>query len=143
MTPDQVRLVRDSFAAVAPRADEAAAAFYERLFALDPALRAMFPADLAGQRRKLVAALAAAVGGLDRPAALAPTLEALGRRHAAYGVVDRHYGVVGAALLATLEDRLGPAFDPETRAAWTACFGLVTGAMRRGAAGATIPAVAA
>ncbi len=74
MTPDQVRLVRDSFAAVAPRAEEAAAAFYERLFALDPALRAMFPADLAGQRRKLVAALAAAVSGLDRPAALAPTL---------------------------------------------------------------------
>jgi hemoglobin-like flavoprotein len=79
------------------------------------------------------AALAAAVSRLDRPAALAPALGALGRRHAGYGVRDGHYEVVGAALLATLEDRLGPRFDAEVRAAWTTCYELVAGAMRAGA----------
>jgi nitric oxide dioxygenase len=133
MTPDQVRRVRDSFALLAPGADEAAAAFYRRLFARDPALRALFPADLAAQRRKLVAALAMAIGALDRPTALAPALEALGRRHAGYGVEDGHYATVGAALLATLKDQLGPRFDAETRAAWTACYGLIAGVMRTGA----------
>jgi hemoglobin-like flavoprotein len=102
VTPDQVRLVQDGFAVLAPRADEVAAAFYGELFALDPALRAMFPADMAGQRRKLMTALAAAVRALDRPWTIAPALEALGRRHAAYGVRDGHYDTVGAALLATL-----------------------------------------
>ena len=143
MTLDQVRLVRDSFALLAPHADEVAAAFYDRLFALDPALRALFPADLAAQRRKLVAALAMAVGALDRPEALAPALAALGRRHAGYGVEDGHFATVGAVLLATLEGRLGGRFDAATRDAWTACYGLVAGAMRDGARGVVPAAVAA
>jgi Globin len=85
---------------LAPQADDVAAAFYGELFALDPALRAMFPADLAGQRRKLMAALATAVRALDRPRTIAPALEALGRRHAGYGVLDDRQDTVGAALLA-------------------------------------------
>lgn len=39
MTPEYQRLVRASFAKVAPIAPAAAAMFYERLFTLDPALR--------------------------------------------------------------------------------------------------------
>jgi len=35
MTPDQVRLVQDSFRAVVPIRAAAAAIFYERLFAID------------------------------------------------------------------------------------------------------------
>lgn len=133
LTPHQTALVQASFAAVAPRADEVADLFYRRLFALDPALRRLFPADMAGQRRKLMAALALAVGALDRPAAILPALQALGRRHAGYGVEDRHYGVVGAALLMTLEAGLGAAFDAETEAAWRACYGLVAATMREAA----------
>ena len=50
MTPDQVRLVQQSFAKVAPIVDQAAIIFYDRLFEVAPAVKALFPADLAERR---------------------------------------------------------------------------------------------
>ena len=70
-------------------------------------------------------------------------LEELGRRHAAYGVRDADYDTVGAALLGTLGDAHGAAFDAELRAAWAAAYGLVAGAMRDGAARGIARATAA
>jgi nitric oxide dioxygenase len=136
MTPEQVALVRTSFAEVAPIADEAAALFYDRLFRLDPALRPLFRTDLHAQGRALMGMLRVAVHGLDRLDELVPAVQALGRRHAAYGVRPAHYATVGAALLATLEQGLGPAFTAETRAAWAAAYALLAGAMQQAAAAA-------
>lgn len=47
MTNEQIELVTESFEKIAPRADEAAALFYRRLFELDPGLRFLFKGDLA------------------------------------------------------------------------------------------------
>ena len=90
----------------------------------------MFPGDMAEQRGKLVRMLATAVSGLSRPHAIVPALEALGRRHASYGVVDAHYATLGAALLATLAKGLGAGFDAEVEVAWAACYDLVATTMR-------------
>ena len=98
MTPRQIDLIRASWAAVEPISDDAARLFYDRLFALDPSLRALFPADLREQKRKLLGVLAFAVGALDRPAELLPAVERLGARHAGYGVRPEHYATVGQAL---------------------------------------------
>jgi hemoglobin-like flavoprotein len=70
------------------------------------------------------------VVSLDRIEQLAPTLEALGRRHRAYGVANEHYDAVGAALLWTLEKGLGTAWSMEARAAWAAAYRLVASLMR-------------
>ena len=43
MTPDQVKLVQQSFAKLAPIADQAAVMFYDRLFEVAPHVKAMFP----------------------------------------------------------------------------------------------------
>ncbi len=132
MTPENIAHVRGTWALVVPIADTAASMFYERLFTLDPSLRPMFAnADLAAQRRKLVQALALAVASLDRLDELVPTLEALGSRHASYGVQDAHYETVGQALIGTLEQGLGEAWTPETSAAWTEAYAIVAGTMRR------------
>lgn len=130
MTPDQVRLVQDSFAKVRPIADTAADLFYGRLFAIAPDVRGLFPADMTEQKKKLMAMLGLAVGNLDRPEAVAPAVQELGRRHVAYRVEDAHYEPVGAALLWTLEQGLGPDFTPEVREAWTETYGLVAGLMK-------------
>lgn len=115
-----------------PIADAAAEMFYARLFVLDPALRPLFNATaMPEQRRKLIAALNLAVGSLDDLAALRPTIEALGRRHVGYGVTAAHYHVVGAALLWTLEQGLGPAFTPRVAAAWREVYGLLAGIMQQ------------
>ena len=135
MTSDRIARVRASWALVVPIAESAAAHFYERLFALDPALRPLFDgADLTAQRRKLMQSLAVVVAGLGDLPRLLPAVEALGRRHVGYGVADAHYDTVGAALVATLASALGDAFDDETRGAWLEAYALLADAMRRGAA---------
>jgi hemoglobin-like flavoprotein len=134
VTLTQIELVQRTFAVIAPIADDAAALFYRRLFEIDPSLRAMFKADMADQRRKLMQMLTAAVKGLPRLDRLVPVVEDLGRRHAAYGVTDDHYDTVGAALLWTLEKGLGDAFTAEAREAWTTVYGLLASTMKNAAA---------
>lgn len=126
-------LVQESFAAVMPIADDAAVLFYRRLFELDPSLERMFKSDMTEQRRKLMQMLTAAVKGLDRLDQLVPVVEDLGRRHAGYGVADKHYDTVGAALLWTLEKGLGNAFTPQVKDAWIAVYGLLAGTMKNAA----------
>jgi hemoglobin-like flavoprotein len=122
MTPKQQRLVRDSFAKVAPIAPQAADIFYTKLFNLDPATRALFKGDMAEQGRKLMTMIGTAVANLHRLDAILPAVRDLGARHAGYGVTDADYATVATALLWTLEQGLGPDFTPETREAWTVTY---------------------
>lgn len=62
----------------------AADLFYSKLFELDPALRPLFPEDLAEQKEKLMKMISLAVEGLTDLGALVPKVEELGRRHATY-----------------------------------------------------------
>ena len=133
LTVAQKTLVQDSFATIAPIADDAAALFYRRLFELDPSLQAMFRGDMTEQRKKLMQMISAAVKGLDRPERLIPVVEDLGRRHAGYGVEDKHYDTVGAALLWTLEKGLGAAFTPEMKEAWATVYGILATTMKNAA----------
>ena len=140
LTVAQKTLVQDSFATIAPIADDAAVLFYGRLFELDPSLKRLFRGDMAEQRKKLMQMLTAAVKGLDRLDQLVPVVEDLGRRHVAYGVADSHYDTVGEALLWTLEAGLGRAFTPDVRDAWTTVYGLLATTMREAARDAAMVA---
>ncbi len=139
MTKGQQDLVRSSFAAIAPNAAAVAATFYARLFELDPALRALFGADMAAQGRKLMAMITTAVDNLHNLGAVIPAVEQLGVRHVGYGVTNRHYDAVGSALLWTLEQGLGDAFTPATRAAWSECYLTLAGVMQQAARTTTNP----
>ena len=129
MTPDQVKLVQQSFAKVAPIADQAAVMFYDRLFEVAPQVKAMFPADMAEQRRKLMATVSAVVNGLGTLESVLPAASALATRHVSYGAKAVHYPVVGGALLWTLEKGLGDGWTPEVADAWTAAYGTLSGFM--------------
>ena len=129
MTPDQVKLVQQSFAKVAPISETAAVLFYDRLFEIAPPVRAMFPADMTEQRKKLMAMLAVVVNGLANLESILPAASALAKRHVAYGAKAEHYPVVGSALLWTLEKGLGEAWTPDLAAAWTAAYGTLSGFM--------------
>jgi hypothetical protein len=86
MTPEQVRLVQESFAEVAPIADTAADLFYDRLFTIAPDVRPLFPDDLSQQKKKLMQMLGTAVTNLHQVETIIPAVQTLGRRHADYGV---------------------------------------------------------
>lgn len=138
MRPDTVRHVQDSWKLVAPIAPQAAALFYSELFVRDASLRKLFKGDMVQQGARLMQMIGVAVSKLDAPDVLIPVLQGLGRRHGGYGVADKDYGTVGAALLATLEKGLGPAFTPEVRAAWTEIYGVMAAVMKE-----AVPAKAA
>jgi hemoglobin-like flavoprotein len=129
-----ITLVQSSWARVAPIADAAATLFYDRLFALDPSVKALFKGDMREQKKKLMQTLSVAVDGLRNPAKLVPVLENLGVRHAGYMVKDRHYDLVAQSLLWTLREGLGDAFTPEIETAWKRVYALVAGVMRGAAA---------
>jgi hemoglobin-like flavoprotein len=140
MTPDQVKLVQQSFGQVAPIADTAATLFYERLFEIAPAVKPLFHGDMAEQRRKLMATLATVVGGLGNIETVLPAASALAKRHVSYGVKPEHYDSVGAALLWTLERGLGDRWTGDLAAAWSAAYATLSNFMIGEANGRTAAA---
>lgn len=134
MTPEAVALIESSFDKVKPIAPQAAELFYGKLFDLDPSLRPLFKGDMAEQGRKLMATLGFVVAGLRTPEKILGAVADLGRRHVGYGVQDSHYDTVGAALLWTLEQGLGPDFTPATKTAWTEAYTLLASVMKNAAA---------
>ena len=129
MTPEQVKSVQESFAKVAPIADQAAALFYNRLFEIAPEVKPLFRGDMTEQGRKLMATLAVVVNGLSNLEAILPAASALAKRHVAYGVKPGHYTPVGEALLWTLERGLGAQWTPDLAAAWGAAYTTLSGFM--------------
>ena len=132
-TTNEVILVQASFARLVPMQDTAANDFYDRLFAIAPSLRELFPSDMRDQKRKLMQMIATAVGGLNSLDKIIPAVKALGARHSGYGVTGAHYAIVGEALLWTLERGLGEGFTPEMRSAWAKVYGVLAATMQAGA----------
>jgi len=129
VTPRQILLVQDSFAMVIPKRDEVARSFYDNLFMLEASLRPMFPVDLSDQGKKLMQVLTVVVRSLDDLGPLLPSIDDMARRHVAYGVKDEHYPIVGQALIRTLRQGLGSAFNPETEEAWREAYRILSARM--------------
>lgn len=134
MSPESERLIRESWALLEPAADRLAAGFYERLFASNPQVASLFAAEkMPEQRRKFMAMLAEIVRVLDAPELLVSEVAESGRRHAGYGVQDRDYEDVGAALLWAIGRELGAAYTPAVRDAWREAYVLLASVMQRAA----------
>ena len=136
-----VAVVRASFAAIAPRADELTQLFYGLLFQIAPETRDLFPASMEVQRTRLLRALIHFVQMVDRPDELAVFLRQLGRDHRKFGVVGAHYDKVGEALVGALKEISGPHWDPAVEHAWLRAYGLLSQVMAEAADAERGPAV--
>ena len=94
----------------------------------------MFKGNIVEQGEKLMTTLKVVVRGLTRLESLVPAVQALGRRHAGYGVNDEHYDTVAEALLWTLQQGLGEDFTPDVAAAWCTAYGILADVMKAAAA---------
>jgi hemoglobin-like flavoprotein len=130
MDQNTINQVQSSWKSVEAIAPQAAALFYSNLFAADPSLQQLFKVDMTVQGKKLMQMIGAAVGKLNDLDTLVPILKSLAVRHVGYGVKDAHYDTVGAALLKTLEQRLGPAFTPSVKQSWTTVYQTMASVMR-------------
>lgn len=130
-----IQLVKESFDLVEPMAPQAAALFHENLSQTHPSLQTLLQGNADAQGEKLMLAVGETIRQLWEPDTLVPVVHGLGQRHAGlFGLRDEDYDAVGGALLKTLEQGLGPAFDDETRAAWIDVYGAMTGVMKQVAA---------
>ena len=127
-------LVQESFRKVVPIADLAADIFYDRVFELAPAARAMFPDDLREQKKMLMQMLGTAVTNLHQVDKVILAIQDMGRRHVGYGVELAHYDIVGQALLDTLAKGLGDDFTPAVKDAWAETYDLIATTMKDAAA---------
>lgn len=134
MEPAKVALVQESFRKVVPIADLAADIFYDRVFELAPAARAMFPDDLREQKKMLMQMLGTAVTNLHQVDKVILAIQDMGRRHVGYGVELAHYDIVGQALLDTLAKGLGDDFTPAVKDAWAETYDLIATTMKDAAA---------
>ena len=133
MTPDVRARLHESWSLASPHADALATCFYARLFEIDADAGRLFAdTDMAAQRPKFAAMLDRIVRAVDEPRTLVPDVTALARRHASYGVEDRHYASVGEALLFALGDTLREDFTSEVHAAWVEAYALLAALMQRG-----------
>jgi hemoglobin-like flavoprotein len=132
LTARDIDIVRSDWEKVERMADQAATLLYDRLFALDRSLRLLFPLDLEEQKLKVIRMLGAAIYGLSDPDVLIPILRTLGRKHFAFGVRDRDYATLAQALIWTLRQGIGEAFDSEHEAAWTRVYGELAAEMQAG-----------
>ena len=135
LTPDQIRLFKESWNKLAAKLSDVAENFYTRLFELDPSLRSMFDeTDMESQNKKFTDTITVVVKGLDQFEMLGPAIGELGSRHAGYGVNNEHYALVGKALLDAVETQ-SDEFTNETRIAWVITYNAVASIMKEGSSG--------
>jgi nitric oxide dioxygenase len=112
-----------------------------RIFAIEPAAQDLFKfaKDFEPRSEELFASprlikhgkgviktVNTAVGMLGPDLApLVGVLQALGKRHAKYGVAEEHFPLVGQALIETLTAAMGDAFTDEVKAAWVEIYGVI------------------
>ena len=127
----------ESFNAVAPQGDKLVETFYRNLFADYPQVKPLFEnADMADQKKKLLASLKLFVDNLRRSDVLGPALEQMGARHVDYGAQEEHYPAVGATLLKSLAEIAGDLWNDELNQAWAEAYEEISKIM---IAGATAP----
>lgn len=121
----QRHLIRESWSQLLPLQAAASALFYDRLFALLPPLRPIFPAERKAQRTLLVRTVSYLVEHLGDPERLLPVLRDVGRSQRRLGLRPRDFQAMGEALAWSLKQGLGTAFTLEVQDAWAAAFTLV------------------
>ena len=132
LTPEQRRLVRDTFDLLREQEGPLGLLFYGKLFELDPGARKLFHNDLALQVQKLMQMLGSIVDSLDDLEPIRERLGQLGRQHASYGVRPEQYETLSTALMWAIAQALGPDFDRDTKEAWQRALRMISIAMTAG-----------
>ena len=107
-------------------------AFYTRWFAIDPSARDLFPPEMAKQRLAFAQAMTWFLGEVVARRAEEPVafLAQLGRDHRKYGVTQKHYDTMRAALDATLRDHFADQWDDRLASTASEVLDLMIGVMR-------------
>lgn len=135
LSPDTIARVQRSIAQVQGDQITLAEAFYDILFRIAPASRALFPPDMTMQTERLAKALLAAVKAAadGTPETVVPALQHWGVRHRLkYNVTDEMYVYVCHALVQAVRQLTDPT-DTRAASAWTEVYEWLAAVMIAGA----------
>lgn len=132
MEEARIQRLEQSFNLIAPRGPELMDHFYAHLFSKHPEVRSMFPTDMSGQKKKLLASLVLVIQNIRKPDALRQPLLDMGSRHAEYGTQPEHYPVVRDTLIGVMADMTRARWSEQLTEDWTAALNFVAGVMIEG-----------
>lgn len=123
----KVELLESSFSQIKEQETEFTTHFYTNLFEDYPEVKPLFVnTHMEEQARKLFKSLVLLVESLRSPDVLANVLKDLGTRHIQYGVLPKHYPMVGSTLLKVFSICLESGWTPKTEQAWSEAYAAVT-----------------
>ena len=103
--------------------------FYNRMFANNPEIKAMFNMDKqsSGEQPKALAmAVLAAAQNIDNLEAILPAVKNIAKSHVSTNVKAEHYPIIGENLLASIKEVLGDAATDEILNAWAEAYGEIS-----------------
>ena len=127
-----IQRLESSFNLLAPRGEELVDRFYANLFSKHPAVRPLFPANMAQQKSKLLASLVLVMKNLRDPNKLAGPLAEMGQRHEEYEAKTEHYPAVRDTLVAVMADMAGDAWNDQLTSDWNGAIDFVSSALLAG-----------
>jgi hypothetical protein len=141
VTPEQIALVRDSFAGLAAGGSSLAAPFFAEWRALNPTVDERLDLGVGMDETAFGLELAGLLGSLRDTAGLQRRARRIGGRPGVAAMRPSDYSTGRLALVTVVEQALGPRLDAPTREAWTLATNLITECLRT--AGEAAPSVRA
>jgi len=133
MTPERIARLERSFDEVCAHPRALAARFYEELFTATPALRPLFPTELASLQGHFEAALALVIRNLENMSALHESLRELGVQHVHWGAKPEDYLLVRDALIRAIRSA-SATWSSDLEADWRQAVTAIAVPMLQGAA---------
>jgi hemerythrin len=143
MTPQQTRLLAESYPKIERRLRELGSLLHWRLLEICPECRHLFKSDMEEQMQKMARVLAEFARGDKRlqhfmpvtgktGEVIIPGIGSLGARHEIdYHVQPRHYGYMHEALLFAIQRLYAKDYTREIGYAWSDAFRMIAGAMQK------------
>lgn len=129
ISTQQIQLIQTSFSLIQNQSEQFSDLFYQTLFDLNPSVKAIFPADMDAQKRKLSSMINLLVNSCEVYERLTPAFKQLGESHKHLNLTEQDFEIVKQALLVTLEQLCGSSWNLETKQAWAEFYGAIVKAM--------------
>lgn len=128
-----IKLLESSMELIKPQAIEFANKFYDNLFRDYPEVEPLFAKnDREAMQKKLLVSLVLIVENIRNMETLQSALKSLGARHYEVGTLEKHYPMVGDALLKTFKSFLGEKWTAEMEESWLAAYNEISNMMLTG-----------
>jgi len=125
MNSEQKQLIKATIPILQSSGEVLTDYFYKRMFEHNPELKSVFNMGNQAngkQKHALAGAVLAYAEHIDNPSVLINVLKGIGNKHVSLNIQAQDYAIVGAHLIASIQEVLGDVATPELVEAWTTAY---------------------